>query len=228
MRNRFLAVCAGLLLAASAATAQDAAPRGSLRGDYVEARTADVYTGPCFANGEIGLTGHEAVMGWRIQRGTWGKVALDGLSIVAIVRANTTLGNPYEPVRSAKSVLIVDERATAAQRAALVHFAQTQTRGLLADVLAVEAAPIRFAVDVGGQHGAVRLEAGNLARIMTRALNNKDHFCGNEEVFFEPLAGNLAHAMPAVARESTYAGNHLGGTWKEHERRGAFVGTFAY
>ena len=36
-------------------------------GTYVEARTADVYTGPCFANSEVGLVGKEAIMAWRIE-----------------------------------------------------------------------------------------------------------------------------------------------------------------
>lgn len=231
-----LVVSLGLPLAA-AAQARDggqghaavpAVGGNQIRGDYVELRTADVYTGPCFANGEVRLTGHDAVLAWRIASGSWGNVPLDGLSIVAAVRANATLGDSYSPTIAAKSVLIVDERATQAQRAALIHFAQTQTRGLLDDVLAVEAAPIRFAVDEGGQHGFVTLEAGNLAKITTRALTSKDHLCGNEEVFYPPLAANLDHAMPAVAREGFYRGNHLGGTWKEAERRGAFVGSFAF
>ena len=44
-------------------------PSTSVRGEYVEARTADVYTGPCFANAEVGLTGDLAVMGWKIDKG---------------------------------------------------------------------------------------------------------------------------------------------------------------
>ena len=41
-------------------------PSNNIYGDYVEARTADVYTGPCFANSEVGLTGELAVFGWRV------------------------------------------------------------------------------------------------------------------------------------------------------------------
>ena len=40
-------------------------------GIYLESRTADVYTGPCFANGEVNLTGYEAVLAWRIEKGSW-------------------------------------------------------------------------------------------------------------------------------------------------------------
>src|SRR5438128_616524 len=86
-----------------------------ISGQYIEARTADVYTGPCFANSEVNLTGHEAVLAWHIEKGSWTSaggegVALDGLSVVAVVRASATLGDPYASALPAKSVLIVDAR----------------------------------------------------------------------------------------------------------------------
>ena len=209
-----------LLMMASTAMAQ-------IRGDYIEVRTADVYTGPCFANGEVGLTGHDAVLAWRIEKGAWEGVALDGLSVVAVVRASSTLGDPYSNPLPAKTVMIVDAQASQAQRAALIQFAQAQTGELLKDVVAVEVSPIRFAVNVDGQHGYATLEAGSLAKISTRTITAGDSICHNEEVFYQPLADNLMHAMPAVAVHASYQGNHLGGTWKEAERRGAFVGMFS-
>ena len=39
-------------------------PAHSINGNYMEARTADVYTGPCFANDEAEINGKEAVFGW--------------------------------------------------------------------------------------------------------------------------------------------------------------------
>ena len=60
-------------------------PPNNIYGDYVEARTADVYTGPCFANSEVGLTGELAVFGWRVTKGSWSGVDLDGLGVVGVV-----------------------------------------------------------------------------------------------------------------------------------------------
>jgi hypothetical protein len=200
----------------------------TISGDYVEFRTADVYTGPCFANGEVNLTGHEAVLAWRIERGSWRGVALDGLSVVAVVRASATLGDLYANPLPARTVFVVDERAGQAQRDALISFAQAQARGLLNDVIAVDVAPIRFQMDVDGRHGAARLEAGAVVRLATRPISAEDHFCANEEIHYPPLAANLHHSMPAVARTSAYTGNHLGRTWTEHGRRSSFVGTFSF
>ncbi len=201
---------------------------GTLAGYYAEFRTADVFTGPCFANSEVRLTGHEAALAWHIERGAWKGVALGGLSVVAVVRANATLGDPFSNPLPAKAVFLVDARASQAQRQALVEFAQAQTGTLLKDVVAVEAVPIRFTMDVGGQHGAIALDAGETVRLRTRALNSNDHLCTNEEVYYPPLATNLHHAMPVVVLQGAYRGNHLGTSWEEAGRRGAFVGTFAF
>jgi hypothetical protein len=202
-----------------------AAPQGGhVTGTYIESRTADVYTGPCFANGEVGLTGEEAVLAWHVTSGAWEGVRLDGLSVIAVVRASATLGSPYSNPLPARAVLIVDSRATAEQHAALARFTQAQAGPLVSTVVAIESSPIRF--ELGAQHGAVSVEANNV-RISTRGIAPGDEICHNEEVFYQPLAAHLTHAMPAVTLEGAYSGNHLGGTWKDAGRRGAFVGHFA-
>ena len=200
-------------------------PAGHVSGEYIESRTADVYTGPCFANSEVNLTGQEAVLAWHVDKGTWANVPLDGLSVAAVVRASATLGDAFSNPLPAKAVLIVDQRASAAQREALVSFAQAQAGKLLSTVVATEALPIRFTLD-GSKHGVASLQVGDLAQITTRAIMDTDEICHNEEVYYEPLVSHLTHAMPAVASRSSYSGNHLGSTWNESNRRSAFIGTF--
>src|SRR5215207_2946353 len=104
-----------LLTVALLAAATHTAP---ISGQYVEARTCDVWTGPCFANADFNLSGKNAVMAWRVDRGSLNGVKLDGLSVVAAIRASDTLG--LEQSAPAQVVLIVDSRATTEQRAALV------------------------------------------------------------------------------------------------------------
>src|SRR6266852_6982460 len=103
-------VCATATLCISAALAVSAnLPSTHVRGEYIEARTADVYTGPCFANAEVGLTGDLAVMGWKIEKGSWQGVGLDGLSVMGVVHASSTLGDIVRTVYPVKAVLIVDD-----------------------------------------------------------------------------------------------------------------------
>jgi hypothetical protein len=43
----------------------------TVSGDYLEVRSCDVYTGSCFANAEMNLTGKEGMMVWSVREGAW-------------------------------------------------------------------------------------------------------------------------------------------------------------
>ena len=215
------------LLAVFAVALPAAAQAAQIRGDYIETRSADVWTGPCFANSETGLTGREAIMAWRVEQGAWNGVALDGLSVVGVVKASATLGDPFADPHPARAVMIVDEKATAPQRAALLDFARQMGGGILDTVVQTEVAPIRLAVRHDAEHqAAATLEAGGLAEVQTRTVGEKDRHCGNEETYYAPLAAT-EHAMPAVAVIDRFSGDGLGVSWTTHDKRNAFVGSFA-
>lgn len=198
-----------------------------ISGDYIETRSADVYTGACVANGEVNLAGDQAILGWKIKKGDWNGECLDGFSVVAAVKANATLGDPYTNPYPAKAVLIVDERASAEQRLALVSFAKEMGGALFNDVVRVEVAPIKMEVKhTSGHFANVSLQAGNIAAIQTRTIGKHDHLCGNETTFYAPLTDTV-HAMPAVAELDQYTGKDLGVSWKTSGKRSAFVGSFA-
>src|SRR5438045_6562276 len=107
-----LALC--LLGAPAVSVGADVPERVQAKGQYVEARTCDVWTGPCFANADFNLGGKNAVLAWKVATGSVGDVNLDGLSVVAVVSAKNTLG--LEQTGPAKSVLIIDARANSAQK----------------------------------------------------------------------------------------------------------------
>lgn len=202
-------------------------PSHSIYGDYVEARTADVYTGPCFANSEAGLIGNLAVFGWRVEKGEWQGVNLDGLSVVAAVKASATLGNVYETPYPAKAVLIIDEKASPEQRVALRSFATKMGGELLSDIVRVDYQPIAISFLNNDIHSMkATLEAGTLAKIQTRAMQEGDQICHNEEVWYQPLT-KTTHAMAAYSIANNFKGQGLGTTWSSPDKRSAFIGNFA-
>jgi len=211
-------LCVALLTLSTSALAQQ------IRGDYLETRSADVYTGQCFANGEVNLVGGEAILAWHVQSGNWDGVPLDGLTVAAAVHANATLGDPYANPYPARAVLLVDEQATPEQRSALVAFAHQMGGELLSHAQQVIPAPIELVVN-SEHHGSALLRAGQFATVRTRPVNDKDHLCGNEVTFYPPLT-QLAHSIPAVALTDSYRGPGLDVDWELHGRRSAFVGTF--
>lgn len=194
-----------------------------ISGQYLEARTCDVYTGPCFANADTSLTGKHAVMAWKVKQGAMDDVSLDGLSVVAVVAASDTLG--LKQTSTGKAILIVDEKATSAQRAALIRLAQEQGGELLQNILSINTAPIDMAVIQCEGSGCAKLDAG-VAKVSTRCLDQKhDQGCGNESNFYPPLVKGVK-AKAAVTVEHSYTGKAFNETWKDGERRGAYVGSF--
>jgi hypothetical protein len=215
--KRTLALSLALLAFAVPASA------ATVSGRYIEARTCDVWTGPCFANADMNLGGKHAVLCWMIDKGTFDSVRLDGLGVVAVVAASDTLG--LTQTGPARAVLIVDKRADSAQRAALVRLARRQGGALLRNVVAVQTAAIELDFCGCSGDGCATLTAGD-ARIKTRCLDHKhDKICGNESAFYPPLAKDVK-VRPAVAVEHAFTGKGVQATWEDPGRRGAYLGSF--
>ena len=219
MRKVFFSLILAVVLLAPLSAAD-----ATIVGDYVEARTADVYTGSCFANAEVNLSGQEAIMAWRVRQGTWSGVSLDGLSVVAVIKANATLGDPFANPLPARSLIVVDDRASQEQKRALAGFAQSMAGDLLENVVSVQAAEIDMVLDRSSN--SVSLRAGDVITIKTRALTPKDLLCGNEEIYYPPLT-ELSEAVPAFSLQHEFRGEGLDSTWSSPGRRSAFIGTFA-
>jgi len=216
MRHLPAVALAVALFAGSASAAE-------LSGKYVEARTCDVWTGPCYANAEMSLSGKNAIIGWMIDKGSFDGVKLDGLGVVAIIAARDTLG--MKQSGKAKAVLIVDSRANAKQKAALVKMVKKLAGDLVGEVLAVQTEKIELEVCDCQEGGCAKLVAGK-AKITTRCLNAKhDKVCGNESAYYEPLTRGVK-ATAAMATEHSFQGKGIGSTWSDSNRRGAYLGTF--
>src|SRR5438270_5591143 len=166
MRNIFIVSALFISLAA----ASFAASQPQIKGQYLETRSADVYVGQCFANGEMNTAGQEAIVAWHIGEGKWDGVSLDGLTVVGAIKAQATLGDPYGKPYPAKSVLLVDRQATPEQRQALINFAQEMGGELLRHVVRV--VDTRLVMEIAQeQHSAgARWQAGVVVTVDPRAL----------------------------------------------------------
>lgn len=216
---RFASLIVLSLIVAATAGAAD------IRGTYVEARNAEVYTSHCFANSELGLVGELAVMTWRIDEGSWSNVALDGLGVAAVVKASGTLGDPFNNPYPAKAVLIFDEQASDAQRSALESFARAMGGDLVETVTNRMEAPISMSFE-GGMHARrATVEVGGLIKVRTRPIRDSDSLCHLDDLYFTPLV-SLDHAMPAFGIQTRFDGEGLGVRFDERNRSNAYIGTF--
>lgn len=220
MRLQYALAACGLMMGSSMLSAAE------IRGQYLESRTCDIYTGPCFANAEMTLAGKEAVLAWKVEEGSWAGAELAGLSVALVVKANGTLGTDGvfdDAATQASSVILIDDQATDAQEAALVAFVKAAAADYTGDVQTVERTPITMDNDYRKMQGS--LKAGRLAQIETRQLSKGDCVCTNEDVFYEPLV-EVQQATPAYSLKQSYRGKSLGGKWDYNNTRSAFLATF--
>jgi hypothetical protein len=186
-----------------------AGARNTVSGAYVEARTAEVFTGGCIMNSEAETLGKQAVLAWKVDRGSFNGIAIDGLSVVAALSGDrnlgmTEMGGEKPAVRTA---MFVDQRANAAQQLALVAMANTLSKGLVGTIVQVTPTAIQFA-----DHGSeISVSAGQVA------LDVNNH----------PFASMDESAM-GVASQHLFTGSALGTKWSDPNKRSAFFGTFSY
>src|SRR5713101_9516731 len=89
--RRFWIVTAVLIVSLAAIVFTSQAENTSVKGDYVEVRSASVFAGACHFNGEVVTTGRDALMAWKVQRGTWNGTRLDGVRAIAVVSSAANL-----------------------------------------------------------------------------------------------------------------------------------------
>ena len=197
--------------------------KGSVSGSYVEARTAEVFTGGCVMNSEAETVGKQAVLAWKVDRGTFNGIQLDGLSVVAAISGDRNLGMQEmggdKP--SVRSAMFVDQRANAAQQIALVAMANELSNGIVGTIVSVTPSPIQFT-----DHGSeIEVSAGQVALDVNKHLTH-DPTCGAMQ-WFHPLAQVDGAAM-GVADRHFFTGSALGTKWSDPNKRSAFFGTFSY
>jgi hypothetical protein len=216
--NRVLMLATILFLAVPVMAANGT----SVKGTYVEARTAEVFVGGCLMGSEAETTGRQAVLAWKIDRGNINGVSVDGLSIVAAVVGDKNLGihelGGAKPV--SKSTLIVDARATDAQRDALVEMVK-KLSGVVGTVVNVTSGPIDFA-EKGSD---IAVKAPRIALTVDKHPEH-DPGCGAEQ-WFHPLS-SVQQPTIGKAVQHAYSGQDLGSKWSDPDKVSAFFGTFSY
>ena len=213
---------AAVLSLAVPAFAAGPAAGTSVSGDYVESRTAEVFTGGCIMGSEGETSGREAILAWRVNHGQVNGVPLDGLSVVAVVAADKNLGTHEvggEEPSTVKTALRIDDRASPAQREALVALARSLAPALIRDVVDVKAAPITFRRD------AAHVEVA-AAEATMNVSTHVDHSptCGAIQ-WFTPLAQTV-DAHIGMTKAQAWTGTSLGTQWSQGDKRSSFIGTF--
>ena len=213
-----LFVAAAMLVAVSALVFSSQAENVSLRGDYVEVRTASVFAGACHYNGEVVTTGRDAMMAWRVNSGQWQGVDLSGVRVMAIVSADANLD---EKNAARQSEIIIDAQASRAQALAMVNALKEKYAASLGQIVAVRSAPISFERN-GRSYSVVTNEAAMNVEGMPNDLCCKMP----NLVWYSPLVG-LENRKVGYTAKALYAGKLVTEPWSRSGENSAFYGSFS-
>ena len=192
----------------------------SIKGDYVEVRTASVFAGACHYNGELTTAGRDALMAWSVKSGAWQGVDLAGVRAVAIVSASENLSDKNA---ARNSEIIIGENASDAQSRAMLAALKSQYAASLGQISSVRRAPLSF--DHEGKAYAVKVNS--FASITVEAM--PDDLCCKmpQLVWYSPLVP-LENRKVGYTTKAMYAGGEVGEPWQRSGENSAFYGTFAF
>jgi hypothetical protein len=217
MRKGFL-ILAAMVVALTALVFSSQAENVSLRGDYVEVRTASVFAGACHYNGEVVTTGRDAMMAWNVTSGKWQGVDLSGVRVLAIVSADANLSDGDA---ARQSEIIIDANASRTQALAMVNALKEKYAASLGNVVEVRSAPISFE-----RNGRTYAVVTNEAAINVEAMPN-DLCCKMPNlVWYTPLVG-LENRKVGYTAKALYSGKVVGEPWSRSGENSAFYGTFS-
>ncbi len=218
--RKLLGVSLLVVVAAVALLSSAAVEAGkNVSGDYVEARTASVFAGACHYNGEVSLTGRDAVMAWNIKSGEWSGVNLAGVKALAVVSAGSNLAEAN--VR--RSEIVVDVNASEAQATALAHALKAKYGEALGEVAAVRRAAVTF----NSEAKEFSVNAPGYAALEVEAMPNDDCCKMPGLVWYSPLVP-LSNRKVGYTAKAFYAGGTVGDTWQRAGENSAFYGSFAF
>lgn len=217
MRKSLLTALA-MIVAVSALVFTSQAENVSVRGQYVEVRTASVFAGACHYNGEVVTTGRDALMAWNVTSGKWQNVDLTGVRAMAIVNSSSNLA---EANAARQSEVIIDSTATRAQAQAMLSALKEKYASSLGQIVEVRNAPVTFE----HKDRSYTVKADD-ATINVEAMPN-DLCCKMPNlVWYKPLVG-IENRKVGYTINASYGGRKVSDPWSRSGENSAFYGVFA-
>ena len=207
-----------MIVAVSVLVFSSQAENVSVRGEYVEVRTASVFAGACHYNGEVVTTGRDAMMAWNVTSGKWQNVDLTGVRAMAIVNSKSNLS---EANAARQSEVIIDAAASREQANAMLSALKEKYASSLGEIVEVRNAPIAFE----HKDRTYTVKADD-ATINVEAMPN-DLCCKMPNlVWYKPLVG-LENRKVGYTINATYGGRKVTEPWSRSGENSAFYGLFA-
>jgi uncharacterized protein DUF1326 len=217
--KRVLIVALVLGFCAGAVALTSSAEITTVKGDYVEVRTASVFAGACHFNGEVTTAGREAIMAWSFTSGSYKGTDLSGLRAIAVVSSEENLDNANSARRAE---IVLDAAASHDQKVAMLEALKAKYAGTLGEIVSVRSAPITFkhegkAYEVASAEAAINVEA--MPNDLCCKMPNL--------IWYNPLVP-LGQRKVGYTLKAVYSGHEVGDNWERDGENSAFYGSFAF
>jgi hypothetical protein len=195
-------------------------PSSVITGDYVEARTASVFAGPCHYNGELVTDGHQGIMAWNITAGRWNDVDLAGVRAMASINCRDNLS---DQTAGRQTELVVDKSASNAQMAAVADLIRSRAGSQLGTISSPRRANISFAHDADGYV----VTADGFASMTVHPMPNNECCTQPHLVWYEPLT-QVSHRKVGYTEVAEYQAGSNGDQWERADENSAFYGAIEF
>jgi hypothetical protein len=219
MKVRSLMPIVLLGLIGSAPAPSPKAADNAVSGDYVEARTASVFCGPCHYNGELVTSGRDAVAAWNITHGSWNGVDLTGVRAMATVSSGGLNLADEDAVR--RYVLTIDTAASAVQAAAITDWLKSCEGDRLGKLMDTHRAIISFRHDAG----EYIINCHGIGAMDVQPMPNDECCTQPHMVWYTPLMPLEHRKVGYTISASSDAGP--GDRWERGDENSAFYGRFS-
>jgi hypothetical protein len=194
-------------------------PSQKIVGQYVEVRTASVFTGACHYNGELVTTGQQAVLAWHFTSGQWQGVDLTGVRTIAAVSCDVNLGQNA----ARKTELVIDASATDVQAKAVAALLREKSAAQLGEIVTTRRAPVTFTHD--NNNYAVASEG--FASLSVTPMPNGECCKQPNLVWYSPLT-QVESRKVGFTKSAAYTAGTNGDRWQREGENSAFYGSFAF
>lgn len=189
------------------------------RGSVLELHSCELYAGGCVVSSEATLGGRYMLQAWNFTGGTVDGTSLAGLQLAALHSGSRNLAE--QKADAADVVVYLPEKATKAQRAALVSWLKTTQPGFKTVRFQTRVAPLQFTRNETGYS----FNAGKFLNVRTASLESCEKGSCGESLWYSPRA-NTSIFTVAVNNGSHVSEPLLKLRWDEGGKRSIFLGRF--
>lgn len=212
---KIFVVCLAACVTATSPVCATEVPSGRI----VEVHSVEVYTGGCTASAQATMGGRSMLRVWSFEDGAQDGVELKGLQIAALQVAEKNLA--FADTQATSAVVYLPQKATDAQRAALVSWLKTANPDIASAPMVEKIVGIKYEQ----KDERISVSVGEQIALRTREIQKCDAGACGESLWYKPRSKTGGYTV-IVNESSSVNEPALSLVWKDNSAKSVFFGQF--